>query len=146
MNELQPQRESGMRAAGSVPPGSYDGGEIVYEESAGLIESTLLHVSSLSALMVVALLGLDLPAREHFSDPSAYQTTIQTLDEKKTNVTVMIAVAMGASTGITLIPDDTGTPIADKLADIAGDLASFSARFISRSTCSPSLARRRLHS
>ena len=113
MNELRPRRESGMWAAGPVPPGVYDGGEIVYEESAGLIESHPAARLVLIGLMIVALLVSIFPAREHFSDPSAYQTTIQTLDEKKTNVTVMIAVAMGASTGITLIPDDTGTPIAD---------------------------------
>ena len=123
MNELRPQRESGMRTAGSVPPGVYDGGEIVYEESAGLIESHSAARLVLIGLMVVALLVSIFPAREHFSDPSAYQTTIQTLDEKKAHVPVLLAVAMGPSTGITLIPDDTGTPIADKLADIAGDLA-----------------------
>ena len=123
MNELPPRREDGMWAAGPVTPGVYDGGELVYEESAGLIESHPVARFALIGLLIVAILVSVLPAREHFSDPSAYQTTIQTLDEKKTNVTVMIAVAMGASAGITLIPDDTGTPIADKLADVAGDLA-----------------------
>ena len=124
MNELQPRRENGLDRP-KVPMFSelYDGGEIVYEESAGLISSYPMARFVLIGLLVVAMLASIFPAREHFSDPSAYQTTIQTLDEKKTNVTVMIAVAMGASTGITLIPDDTGTPIADKLADIAGDLA-----------------------
>ena len=123
MNELQPRRENRMWAAGPVTPEVYDGSELVYEESAGLIESHPVARFALIGLLIVAILVSVLPAREHFSDPSAYQTTIQTLDEKKTNVTVMIAVAMGASAGITLIPDDTGTPIADKLADVAGDLA-----------------------
>ena len=133
MNELRPRQENGMgRPAVPVFSELYDGGEIVYEESAGLISSYPMARFVLIGLLVVAMLVSIFPAREHFSDPSAYQTTIQTLDEKKTNVTVMIAVAMGASTGITLIPDDTGTPIADKLADIAGGSRHRSWRALSR--------------
>ena len=44
--------------------------------------------------------------------------TIQSLDEKKTTVMELAAASTAASAAITLIPGDTATPIADKLADL----------------------------
>ena len=124
MNELEPRHDTGAGPLdGRVPTRIYDGGELAYEGSTGLLERKPAIRYGLIGLLIVAILVSALPLRAHFSSPDAYQTTIQTLDEKKSNVTVMMAVAMGASAGITLIPDDTGTPIAEKLADVAGDLA-----------------------
>ncbi|MDO4466809.1 MAG: hypothetical protein Q4C49_07350 [Bacillota bacterium] len=45
---------------------------------------------------------------------------IEKLDEKKDTVMKLTAVATSASAAITLIPGDTGTPIAEKLADLSG--------------------------
>ncbi len=48
-----------------------------------------------------------------------HKTTIESLDKKKTNVMELTAASTAASAAITLIPGDTGTPIAEKLADLS---------------------------
>lgn len=67
MNELRPRRESGVWTAGSVPLEVYDG-EIIYEESAGLIESHPATRLVLIGLLIVAFLVSIFPAREHHGD------------------------------------------------------------------------------
>lgn len=51
-----------------------------------------------------------------------YQDMITTLDEKKSNVMLLAAATSAASAGITLLPGDVASPIADKLADLSGYL------------------------
>jgi len=48
-----------------------------------------------------------------------YHKTIETLDEKKANVAGMTVALVGASTLITCLPDDTGTPVAEQLMDLS---------------------------
>ena len=48
-----------------------------------------------------------------------YHNTIETLDEKKANVAGMTVALVGASTLITCLPDDTGTPVAEQLMDLS---------------------------
>ncbi len=48
-----------------------------------------------------------------------HASSIATLDEKKTTVLELTAAAAAASAAITLMPGDTATPIADKLADLS---------------------------
>nr|MCR5181993.1 hypothetical protein [Clostridia bacterium] len=50
-----------------------------------------------------------------------YQTTIERLNESRNTVTQLMASATAASALLTLIPGDVATPIAEKLADVAGD-------------------------
>jgi len=57
----------------------------------------------------------------HFTQPEAYPTTIQTLDAKRTTVLALATAATGASIAVSAIPDDTGTPVAESLADLSGD-------------------------
>ncbi len=45
--------------------------------------------------------------------------TIESLDDKKTTVMQLTAASTAASAAITLIPGDTATPIAEKLADLS---------------------------
>ena len=47
-----------------------------------------------------------------------YRDTVEVLDEKKGNVAGMTVALVGASTLITCLPDDTGTPVADQLMDL----------------------------
>ncbi len=57
--------------------------------------------------------------RSTLAKPETYSSIINILDEKKSNVTKLLAASSSASTLITLIPDDVGTPIATKLADLS---------------------------
>ena len=48
-----------------------------------------------------------------------HANSIATLEEKKTTVLELTAAAAASSAAITLLPGDTATPIADKLADLS---------------------------
>lgn len=68
--------------------------------------------------LIIALLSIFALAR--FTTSTEYHAkTIQSLDEKKTKVMELTAASTAASAVITLIPGDTGTPIAEKLADLS---------------------------
>ena len=58
-------------------------------------------------------------AGEYFSDPTTYENTIQTLDEKRTNVVALTGSAAAVSTGLAAIPGDATDPIANELADLS---------------------------
>lgn len=83
---------------------------------------TPLEAAIIVMLVVVALISA-FPLRAHFSDPTAYAHTVERLDDKRNVVLGLTAAATGASAAITAIPDDTGTPIAERLMDLSGDLA-----------------------
>lgn len=83
---------------------------------------TPLEAAIIVALVVAALISA-FPARAYFSDPAAYAHTVERLDDKRNVVLGLTAAATGASAAITAIPDDTGTPIAERLMDLSGDLA-----------------------
>ncbi len=55
------------------------------------------------------------------SKTDMYAGTIERLDESRNTVTQLMASATAASALLTLIPGDVATPIAEKLADVAGD-------------------------
>lgn len=52
------------------------------------------------------------------SSPKIYSSTISSLDNKKETVMALSAAAATTSAAITLLPGDTMTPIADKMADL----------------------------
>ena len=54
------------------------------------------------------------------SDPATFSKTIESLDAKKTTVAELTAASTAASAAITLLPNDVGTPIAEKLVDLSG--------------------------
>ena len=68
-------------------------------------------VINAGVLVVAALISLLLLANIA-SSPSTYSGMYETLDEKKLNV-------MGLAAAISVLPDDTGSAIANKLADFA---------------------------
>lgn len=74
------------------------------------------------ALLVIAGIVSAWPLRQVFSSPDTYAATIATLDEKKNNVLAMVAASTTASVAITAVPDDVGTPIAEKLMDLSSNL------------------------
>lgn len=54
------------------------------------------------------------------TDPATYSHTIEVLDENRSTVLSLSAAAAATSTAISALPDDMGTPIAEKLADFSG--------------------------
>ena len=53
------------------------------------------------------------------TSPEFQEHTITSLDEKKKDVQELTAAATAASVGISLLPGDAATPIADKMADLS---------------------------
>lgn len=68
--------------------------------------------------IIIALFSIFVLAKPA-STPSTYKKTIASLDEKKTTVMELAAASTAVSAAITLIPGDTGTPIAEKLVDLS---------------------------
>ena len=52
--------------------------------------------------------------------PELHAGTIASLDEKKTTVMELTAASTAAAAVVSALPDDTGTPIAEQLADLSG--------------------------
>ncbi|MFR2604519.1 MAG: hypothetical protein ACLTAX_04245 [Waltera sp.] len=59
---------------------------------------------------------------KYVSAPENHQKTIASLDEKKQTVMELTAASTVTSALITLLPGDTATPIAEKMADVSGYL------------------------
>lgn len=68
------------------------------------------------ALVIAAAVSF-LPVASLASDPGSYTATITSIDEKTDTVMKLTAACTVASAAISAIPDDTATPIAEKLAD-----------------------------
>ena len=117
------------------PKGLIDGQTVVVEpgiddvvaeleyQGLGVMDLVARHRIIVAALFVVLALVSLFPVREVASAPETYTAVIQTLDEKKGNVMALMAASTVASAGVSLLPDDTGTPIAEKLIDLSGNLA-----------------------
>lgn len=52
-----------------------------------------------------------------YTDPESYQDIIKSIDRKSKDALRMTGVATVASAGVTILPDDVATPVAEKLAD-----------------------------
>ncbi len=70
-------------------------------------------------IAVIVLLLSVFACGKHYSSPDAYVKSIQYLDSKKTTVLELAGATTAASVGISAIPGDAATPIADKLADLS---------------------------
>lgn len=68
--------------------------------------------------LVIALLSAFVVAGR-VADPAFHQTTIAALEEKQDTVLELTAATTAASAAMTLLPGDTATPIAEKLADLS---------------------------
>ena len=71
--------------------------------------------------MLVAILSITVVGK-YVSAPENHQKTIASLDEKKQTVMELTAASTVTSALITLLPGDTATPIAEKMADVSGYL------------------------
>ena len=72
-------------------------------------------------LLLVAILSVTVFGK-YASAPENLQKTIASLDEKKQTVMELTAASTVTSALITLLPGDTATPIAEKMADVSGYL------------------------
>ena len=74
-----------------------------------------------AVLLLVAILSITVVGK-YASAPENHQKTIASLDEKKQTVMELTAASTVTSALITLLPGDTATPIAEKMADVSGCL------------------------
>ena len=81
-----------------------------------------LQIGFIVALVVLALLS-GFVARPHFADTKTWDSTIEVIDQKKGNVLALTTSCVALSAGITALPGDTGTPVAEQLAQLSGNLA-----------------------
>lgn len=80
-----------------------------------------LQFGIIVALVVLALLS-GFAARPHFADTKTWDSTIEVIDQKKGNVLALTTSCVALSAGITALPGDTGTPVAEQLAQLSGNL------------------------
>ena len=80
-----------------------------------------LQIGFIAALVVLALLS-GFVARPHFADTKTWDSTIEVIDQKKGNVLALTTSCVALSAGITALPGDTGTPVAEQLAQLSGNL------------------------
>lgn len=74
-----------------------------------------------AVLLLIAILSITVVGK-YVSAPENHQKTIASLDEKKQTVMELTAASTVTSALITLLPGDTATPIAEKMADVGGYL------------------------
>lgn len=91
------------------------------EESTSLLDSSKTLRGILIGVLLVAALLCAIPGGNYFSSPEAYKGTIASLDEKRNVVTGLMTLSIATSTAITAIPDDIGTPIAERLVNLSED-------------------------
>ena len=84
------------------------------------MHSVTTRKAALAALLVLAALISIYAVGKRASDPAYHQSSIDALAEKQETVLELTAASTAASAAITLLPGDTATPIAEKLADLSG--------------------------
>ena len=95
------------------------GQELVVVEAEPAPERPLKEKAIIAAVLAaVALVSLIVFANIA-SNPETYTGIIGTLDEKKGNVMMLATTTTAASAAISALPNDMGTPIADKLVDFS---------------------------
>lgn len=82
------------------------------------MHSVTTKKAALAALLVLAALLSIFAVGKRASDPAYHQASIDALAEKQETVLELTAASTAASAAITLLPGDTATPIAEKLADL----------------------------
>ena len=82
------------------------------------MEAKLKKWLIVAALLLVALVSF-LPVADKMSAPATHARTIASIDDKISTVLALTASSTLASAGISAVPDDTATPIAEKLADFS---------------------------
>lgn len=74
------------------------------------------------ALLIVAALLSEFVGRPHFENVETWSGTIEVIDAKKNNVLALTTSTIALSAAISALPDDTGTPMAEQLTQLSGNL------------------------
>ena len=122
-----------MENENGIVPRKDDGGDAIDGPARAFADTALAEVAPegfsvrtrVIATIVCVVLGLlcFFPLAEFASSTQTHAASIEQLDAKAGNVTALIASSTAASVAITLLPGDVGSPIADKLVDLAADFA-----------------------
>lgn len=83
------------------------------------MEKTLRYIAVFVVLAFVASISA-FPVANFFASPEMHEASIQSIDDKVSTVLTLTAASTALSAGITFLPDDAATPIAEKLADFSG--------------------------
>jgi hypothetical protein len=75
-----------------------------------------------TAILVVCIFVSFFALSGVFSNPETYDETIATLDEKSSNVLALATTSAAISTGLTMLPGDTASPMADQIADLSSTM------------------------
>ena len=74
------------------------------------------------ALLIVAALLSEFVGRPHFENVETWSGTIEVINAKKNNVLALTTSTIALSAAISALPDDTGTPVAEQLTQLSGNL------------------------
>lgn len=76
----------------------------------------------LIVLLIIAALLSEFVGRPHFENVETWSSTIEVIDAKKDNVPALTTSTIALSAAISALPDDTGTPVAEQLTQLSGNL------------------------
>ena len=86
-----------------------------------ICERPLLRYGIVALLIIAALLS-EFVGRPHFDNVETWSGTIEVIDAKKNNVLALTTSTIALSAAISALPDDTGTPVAEQLTQLSGNL------------------------
>lgn len=86
-----------------------------------ICERPLLRYGIVALLIIAALLS-EFVGRPHFENVETWSSTIEVIDAKKNNVLALTTSTIALSAAISALPDDTGTPVAEQLTQLSGNL------------------------
>lgn len=86
-----------------------------------ICEHPLLKFGIVALLIIAALLS-EFVGRPHFENVETWSGTIEVIDAKKDNVLALTTSTIALSAAISALPDDTGTPVAEQLTQLSGNL------------------------
>lgn len=88
-----------------------------------ICERPLLRYGIVALLIIAALLS-EFVGRPHFENVETWSGTIEVIDAKKNNVLALTTSTIALSAAISALPDDTGTPVAEQLTQLSGNLGT----------------------
>lgn len=86
-----------------------------------ICERPPLKFGIVAPLIIAALLS-EFVGRPHFENVETWSGTIEVIDAKKDNVLALTTSTIALSAAISALPDDTGTPVAEQLTQLSGNL------------------------